>query len=166
MLSILPHPHTFRCRRPGPAPAYLASHSTASGTVNTDRIRHHGCALQPARLNADCRPHPTTVAAAPHYPHTRPQDVQACLAYQRLLVNTYHIFDLCKPHARARPLPSAVVQASTSLFSDAAASTCLTATTTAQPPAVLLTHDTVLTNLAPGIHPTFRQMMPSLTAAV
>ena len=32
---ILPHTHTFRCRHPGPVTAYLASHSTASGTVNT-----------------------------------------------------------------------------------------------------------------------------------
>ena len=103
MLSILPHPHTFRCRRPGPASAYLASHSTVSGTVNTARIRYHGCALRPARLNADCRPHPTTVAAAPHYPHTRPPDVPARLVYQRLLSNTYRTFDLCRPRARARP---------------------------------------------------------------
>jgi hypothetical protein len=104
MLSILPHPHTFRCRRPGQASAYLASHSTVSGTVNTARIRYHGCVLRPARLNADCRPHPTTVAAATHYPHTRPPDVPARLVYQRLLVNTYHIFDLCRPRARVRPL--------------------------------------------------------------
>ncbi len=102
MLSILPHPHTFRCRRPGPASAYLASHSTASGTVNT--ARYHGWALRPARLNADCRPHPTTVAAATHYPHTRPPDVPARPVYQRLLVNTYRIFDLCRPRARAHPL--------------------------------------------------------------
>jgi hypothetical protein len=101
--SILPHPHTFRCRRPGPASAYLASHSTASGTVNTARSCYHGCALRPARLNADCRPHPTTVAAAPHYPHTRPPDVPARLVYQRLLVNTYRTSDLCRPRARARP---------------------------------------------------------------
>ena len=100
---ILPHTHTFRCRHPGPEPAYLASHSTVSGTVNTARISYHGCALRPARLNADCRPHPTTVAAAPHYPHTRPQDVPACLVYQRLLVNTYSTSDLCRPHTRARP---------------------------------------------------------------
>jgi hypothetical protein len=107
MPSIPPHPHTFRCRRPGPASAYLASQSTvglasllASGTVNTARIRYHGCALRPARLNADCRPHPTTVAAAPHYPHTRPPDVPARLAYQRLLMNTYRISDLCRPRAR------------------------------------------------------------------
>jgi hypothetical protein len=74
-----------------------------SGTVNTARIRYHGCALRPARLNADCRPHPTTVAAAPHYPHTRPPDVPARLVYQRLLVSTYRIFDLCRPRVRARP---------------------------------------------------------------
>jgi hypothetical protein len=30
---ILPHTHKFRCRRPGPAPAYLASHSTARGGI-------------------------------------------------------------------------------------------------------------------------------------
>ena len=176
MLSILPHPHTFRCRRPGQAPAYLASHSTASGTVNTDHIRHHGCSLRPAQLNADCRPHPTTVAAAPHYPHTRPPDVPACLAYQRLLVNTCRIFDLCRPHARACPLPSdrhAFALTRSGADVDLPGFGCGSSdmsdpTTTAQPSAVLLaaTHAAVLTNLAPGIHPTFRQMMQSLTDAV
>jgi hypothetical protein len=140
MLSILPHTHAFRCRRPGPAPVYLASQPTVTGTVNTDRINYLGCALRTARLNDDCRPHPTTVASAPHYPHTRPPDVPARLVYQRILVNTYRTSDLCR---RARPpsqgslrvipatgalLPSpAVVPASTFLVLDAGAATCLTA---------------------------------------
>ena len=44
--------------------------------------------------------------------------------------------------------------------------TCLTATTTAQLPVVLLAaaHAAVLTTLAPGVHPTFRQMMPPFEA--
>ena len=102
-LPILPHTHTFRCRHPGPASVYLASQPTVPpGTVNTARISYHGCALRPARLNADCRPHPTTVAAAPHYPHTRPPDVPARLVYQGLLVTTYCTSDLCRPRARVR----------------------------------------------------------------
>jgi hypothetical protein len=103
MLSILPHTHAFRCRRPGPAPAYLASQPTVTGTVNTVRISYLGCTLRTARLNDGCRPHPTTVAAAPHYPHTRPPDVPARLVYQRILVNTYRTSDLCRPRGRARP---------------------------------------------------------------
>jgi hypothetical protein len=108
MFSILPHTHAFRCRRPGPAPVYLASQPTVTGTVNTGRISYSylGCALRTAPLNDDCRPHPTTVAAAPHYPHTRPPDVPARLVYQRILVNTYRTSDLCRPRGRARP-PSA-----------------------------------------------------------
>jgi hypothetical protein len=103
MLSILPHTHAFRCRRPGPAPVYLASQPTVTGTVNTDRINYLGCALRTARLNDDCRPHPTTVAAPPHYPHTRPPDVPARLVYQRILVNTCRTSDLCRPRGRAHP---------------------------------------------------------------
>jgi hypothetical protein len=80
ILSILPHTHAFRCSCPGQASVYLASQPTVTGTVNTDRISYLGCDLRTARLNDDCRPHPTKVAAAPHYPHTRPPDVPACLA--------------------------------------------------------------------------------------
>jgi hypothetical protein len=104
MLSILPHTHAFRCSRPGPASVYLASQPTVTGPVNTDRITYLGCALRTARLNDDCRPHPTTVAVTPHYPHTRPPDVPARLVYQRILVNTYRTSDLCRPRGRARPL--------------------------------------------------------------
>jgi hypothetical protein len=103
MFSILPHTHAFRCSRPGPASVYLASHPTVTGNVNTARISYLGCALRTARLNDDCRPHPTTVAAPPHYPHTRPPDVPARLVYQRILVNTYCTSDLCRPRGRARP---------------------------------------------------------------
>jgi hypothetical protein len=67
---------------------YLASHPTVTGTVNTGRISYLGCTLRTARLNDDCRPHPTTVAAAPHYPHTRPLDVPARLVYDTLGVST------------------------------------------------------------------------------
>jgi len=40
-LSILPHTHTFRCRRPGQAPVYLALQPTVIGPVNTVRIIFH-----------------------------------------------------------------------------------------------------------------------------
>jgi hypothetical protein len=103
MLSILPHTHAFRCSRPGPASVYLASQPTVTGPVNTARISYPGCTLRTARLNDDCRPHPTTVAVVPHYPHTRPPDVPARLVYQRLLVNTYRTFDLCRPPGRSGP---------------------------------------------------------------
>jgi hypothetical protein len=103
ILSLLPHTHAFRCRRPGPAPVYLASQTTVTGTVNTTRISYLGCALRTAGLNDDCRPHPTTVVVSPHYPHTRPPDVSARLVYQRILVNTYSTSDLCRPRGRARP---------------------------------------------------------------
>jgi hypothetical protein len=103
MLSILPHTHAFRCRFPGPAPVYLASQPTVIGTVNTAIISYLGYALRTARLNDDCQPHPTTVVAAAHYPHTRPPDVPARLVYQRILVNTYCTSDLCRPRGRARP---------------------------------------------------------------
>jgi hypothetical protein len=103
MISILPHTHAFRCRRPGPAPVYLASQPTVTGTVNTTRISYLGCALRTARLNDDCGPHPTTVAVTPHYPHTRQPDVPARLVYQRILVNTYRTSDLFRPRGRARP---------------------------------------------------------------
>jgi hypothetical protein len=106
MFSILPHAHAFRCRRPGPAPVYLASQPAVTGTVNTDIINYLGFALRTAPLNDDCQPHPTTVAVSPHYPHTRPLDVPARLMYQRILVNTYRTSDLCRPRGRARP-PSA-----------------------------------------------------------
>ena len=74
--------------------------------MNTDRNSYLGCALVTARLNDDCQPHPTTVTAAPHYPHTLPPDVPARLVYQRILVNTYSTSDLCRPRGRAHP-PSA-----------------------------------------------------------
>jgi hypothetical protein len=48
------------------------------------------------------QPHPCTVLTAAHHIHTRPPDtVPARLAYQRPLVNTYRMFDLCRPQ-RAR----------------------------------------------------------------
>jgi hypothetical protein len=103
MISILPNTHAFRCRRPGLATVSLASQPTVTGTVNTERINYLGCALRTARLNDDCRPHPTTVAVSPHYPHTHPLDVPARLVYQRILVNTYRTSDLCRPRGRVCP---------------------------------------------------------------
>jgi hypothetical protein len=53
------------------------------------------------------QPHPCTVLTAAHHVHTRPPDtIQARLAYQRPLVNTYCMFDLCRPqrvHHRLGP---------------------------------------------------------------
>jgi hypothetical protein len=103
MFSILQHTHAFRCSSPGQVSVYLASQPTVTGPVNTARISYLGCTLQTVRLNDDCRPHPTTVAAAPYYPHTRPPDVPARLVYQSLLVNTYSTSDLRRPPGRARP---------------------------------------------------------------
>jgi hypothetical protein len=103
ILSILPHTNASRCSRPGQASVYLASQPTVTGPVNTVRISYLDCTLRTARLNDDCRPHPTTVAVAPHYPNTRPPDVPARLVYQRILVNTYCTSDLCRPRRRARP---------------------------------------------------------------
>ena len=40
-------------------------------------------------------PHPCTILTAAHNTHTRPPDAPACLAYQRQLMNSYCIFDLC-----------------------------------------------------------------------
>ena len=82
---ILPHTHTFRCRRPGPASAYLASHSTASGTVNTARISYLGCALRTARLSGfpRTRPH-LCVVAAHHILHVRPPDASGCASASRI----------------------------------------------------------------------------------
>jgi hypothetical protein len=182
MLSILPHTHAFRCRRPGLAPVYLASQPTAIGTVNTTRINYLGCALRTARLNDDCRPHPTTVAASPHYPHTRPLDVPARLVYHRILVNTYRSSDLCRPRGRARPpstpatgalLPSpAVVPASTFLVLDAVAATCLTARMTLRLIVVLSVvaraalPTAMTTVIAPDANPTFHLTMHHLNAAM
>jgi hypothetical protein len=83
MFFILPHTHAFRCRRPGPAPVYLASQPTVTGTVNTDHISYLDCVLRTARLNDDCGSDPITVSSSPHYPHTRPQDVPARLVYRK-----------------------------------------------------------------------------------
>jgi hypothetical protein len=44
------------------------------------------------------QPHPCTVLTAAHHVQTRPPDtVLARLSYQRPLVNTYSMFDLCRP---------------------------------------------------------------------
>ena len=46
-------------------------------------------------------PHPCTVLTAAHHIHTRPPDTaHARLVYQRSLMNTYCMFDLCRPRHR------------------------------------------------------------------
>jgi hypothetical protein len=150
MISILPHTHAFRCSR----------------------------TLRTARLNDDCRPHPTTVAVVPHYPHTRPPDVPARLVYQRILVNTYRTSDLfrprglaCTPSTSLLPSP-AVVPASTFLVLDAATATCLTARMTLHLLVVLLAvaraalPTAMMTVITPGANPTFHRTMPHLNAVV
>jgi hypothetical protein len=79
MLSILPHPHAFRCRRSEQASAYLASLATVSGTVNTAHISYLGCALRTVRLSGfrRTRSHPCVVATH-HILHTRPPDTLGC----------------------------------------------------------------------------------------
>jgi hypothetical protein len=69
------------------------------------RPRRHVARL---RLPRHCtyQPHPCTVLTAAHHIHSRPPDLPARLAYQRLLVNTYCTFDLCRP--RGRPCPTSV----------------------------------------------------------
>jgi hypothetical protein len=94
LLSILPHTHAFRCRRPGPAPVYLASQPTVSGTVNTARISYLGCALRTARLSGfpRTRPHPCVVAAH-HILHARPPDASGCASASRIQNSlvTFHL---------------------------------------------------------------------------
>ena len=184
MISILPHTHAFRCSRPGPVSVYLASQPTVTEPVNTARISYLGCTLRTARLNDDCHPHPTTVAAAPHYPHTLPPDVLARLVYQRILapVNTYRTSDLCRPPGRARP-PSAYRDRRVFALTPSGAGvdlpgfrrggkTCLTTRTTLRLPAVLLAavHAVLLIAMMKivivlGTNPIFRQMMPPLNDA-
>jgi hypothetical protein len=80
-------------------------------TDNPDRVKiaRNGCMLPNAvrlSLSRYCthQPHPCTVLTSAHHIHTRPPDVPARLQlYQRLLVNTYCTFDLCRPRGRARP---------------------------------------------------------------
>jgi hypothetical protein len=94
-------------------PRLLATHglhlitgtsTSAHGSCNPRvvRPRRHAARL---RLPRHCtyQPHPCTVLTAAHHIHSRPPDVPARLAYQRLLVNTYCTFDLCRPRGRARP---------------------------------------------------------------
>jgi hypothetical protein len=76
-----------------------------SGTATSAHSSCKPCAVRPKRT------------AVHFFPHTRPPDTHttfthalevgdACLAYQRLLVNSYYTSDLCRPRGRARP-PSA-----------------------------------------------------------
>ena len=77
------------------------------GPGKPDLNRFHGCKLLSAgRLSiSHCtRPHPCTVTAA-HHPHTRPPDIQARLAYQRSLLNTYSTSDLGRLRAPQRNRP-------------------------------------------------------------
>ena len=99
MLSILPHTHTFRCRRPVPASVYFASQPTVTtGTVNTARISYLGCALRTARLSGfpRTRPHPCVVAAH-HILHARPPDATGCaicLAHPELASDLFTCLEL------------------------------------------------------------------------
>jgi hypothetical protein len=181
MLSILPHMHAFRCSRPEPVSVYLASQPTVTGPVNTVRITYLGCALRTARLNDDCQPHPITVAATPHYPHTRPPDVPARLVYQRILVITYHTSDLCRPRLRARPPSDPCIRRAFALTCSgagvdlpgfgSAAATCLPATMTFWLLVVLSAvarsalQTAMTTVIAPDVNPTFHLTMPHLNVA-
>ena len=84
------------------------SHHAPTDTVSRlgpDRVKlaRNGCMLPSAvrlSLSRYCthQPHPCTVLTAAHHIHTHPPDaVQARLVYQRPLVNTYRMFDLCRP---------------------------------------------------------------------
>jgi hypothetical protein len=183
LFSILPHTHAFRCRRPGLASVYLASQPTVTGPVNTARISYPSCTLRTARLNDDCQPHPTTVAVAPHYPHTRPPDVPARLVYQRILVNTYITSDLFRPRRRARP-PSdyrarrafALTRSGACVDLPGFGRDCSDMSDSEDDvPAVRgplgsrtrrsADRDDMMTVIAPGANPTFHLMMPHLNAA-
>jgi hypothetical protein len=77
------------------------------GPVKPSRNSFHGGKLLSAmRLSSShcTRPHPCTVTAA-HHPHTRPPDIQARLAYQRSLLNTYSTSDLGRLRAPQRNRP-------------------------------------------------------------
>jgi hypothetical protein len=87
------------------------SHHAPTDTVSRlgpDRVKlaRNGCMLPSAvrlSLSRYCthQPHRCTVLTAAHHIHTRPPDaVPARLTYQRPLVNTYHMFDLCRPRHR------------------------------------------------------------------
>ena len=90
-LYTLPHAPTDTVARVGPDPVKLAR----NGCMLPSEVR--------LSLSRYCthQPHPCTVLTAAHHIHTRPPDLQASLAYQRPLVNTYRMSDLCRPQ-RAR----------------------------------------------------------------
>ncbi len=89
----------------------LACHHAPTDTVSrlgpdSVKLARNGCRLPSTvrlSLSRYCthQPHPCTVLTAAHHIHTRPSDaVPARLAYQRPLVNTYRMFDLCRPRHR------------------------------------------------------------------
>jgi hypothetical protein len=125
------------------------------------------------------QPHPCTVLTAVHHIRTRPPDtVPARLAYQRPLVNTYRMFDLCRPQrARHRLGPRRAFTVTRSGAGidlpgfDTPAATCLTATMTLRLLVVLSAvaraalPTAMTTVLAPDANPTFHLTMPHLNAA-
>jgi len=79
--------------------------------LGPDRVQlaRTGCSFLPntsqLSLPRDCtyNPHPCTVLTAAHNIHTRPPDAQACLVYQRPLMNPYCMFDPCRPRQHLGP---------------------------------------------------------------
>ena len=100
---ILRLSHTYGCPIPG---AQLLQ--TARGATSA-----HGpckpCAARPRRTASHFFPHTRPPDTHPHFSpqyttFTHALEVgAACLAYQRLLVNSYCTFDLCRPRGRAHP---------------------------------------------------------------
>jgi hypothetical protein len=106
--------------------------------------------------------------------------------YQRLLVNTYHTSDLCRPRARARPLGNSYERRAERLafaltrsgagvdlpgfgrgrsdMSDTRMTLRLLVVLAAVARPALLT--VRMTSIVPGVNPIFRQMMQFLNVAV
>ena len=91
-------------------PRLLATYG--SGTATLAHGSCSPCVVRPRRNAAHFFPHTrppdTHIQFSPQHPtFTHALEVgDACLAYQRLLVNSYCTFDPCRPRGRARP-PSA-----------------------------------------------------------
>jgi hypothetical protein len=92
---ILRLSHTFGCHIPG-----VLRSSCKLRMVRQRRTEAH---FFPHNRPPDT--HPQFSPQHPTFTHTLEVGT-ACLAYQRLLVNSYCTFDLCRPRGRARP-PSA-----------------------------------------------------------
>ena len=124
--STGPHPNTSLLRvRWTPARILRLSHTCGRSVPDVQLLP---AARGATSAHSSCKPCPVLPrrTAVHFFPHTRPQDTDthahsspqyntfthaldvgsACLAYQRLLVNSYCTFDLCRPRGRDRP-PSA-----------------------------------------------------------